>query len=57
MSGYIGTRPQTCRSYPGLDGRVFVRQEAEVEVPGPLSVEREAVHALIGVSGDEVLEE
>ena len=44
-------------TYPGLDGRIFVRQEAEVEVTGSLPVQGEPVHALVGVSGDEVLEE
>lgn len=42
------------KAYPSLNGRARVRQEAQMEVTWPLSVQCEAVGALGGISLDVV---
>ena len=44
-------------TYPCLNSGVFVRQEAQIEVPGAFPVQGEAIRALRWVCGDVVLQE
>lgn len=42
---------------PSLDSRVLISEEAEVEVPRPLPIQGETIHALRWVGSQGILEE